>query len=325
MHATQKNKKQLNIKMAAPRGFCAGVDRAIDIVEQMLKLYGKPVYVRHEIVHNSYVVSHLKERGAVFVDEIDQAPNDRPIVFSAHGVPKAIPQMAQKRNMHYVDATCPLVSKVHREAESFYQKDYTIILIGHRFHPEVEGTMGQLPTGAIHLVENNNDVDTLKIDSDKIAYLTQTTLSVDDTSSIIAKLKKKFPYIQAPKKNDICYATTNRQQAVKQIAPDCDLFLIIGSNNSSNSRRLVDVALNAGSKKAFLIEDVHALEQKWLAQISTLGISAGASAPEYLVTQLLDYLNEIYDITVSQINSNTEDVTFRLPPLTKHPSWVVNR
>ncbi|MEM7071596.1 MAG: 4-hydroxy-3-methylbut-2-enyl diphosphate reductase, partial [Pseudomonadota bacterium] len=317
----QMKKQPLQIKMASPRGFCAGVQRAIDIVEQMLKTYGSPVYVRHQIVHNHHVVTRLKKMGAVFIEDIEQAPNDRPIVFSAHGVPKAVPQKAKARKMHYVDATCPLVSKVHREAERFFQQNYYIILIGHRFHPEVEGTMGQLPEGTIQLVETLDDIEKLKIPPNrKLAYLTQTTLSVDETKEMIDKLKELYHDIVEPNKNDICYATTNRQNAVKELAHSCDLFLIIGSANSSNSCRLVDVAIKNGCQKAFLIEDTSQLKKEWFLNVHTLGISAGASAPEFIVEELIAHLQQNYDLSINNGQQIKEDITFRLPPLTRSPA-----
>lgn len=307
-------KPPLRVRLANPRGFCAGVDRAIQIVERAIALYGAPVYVRHEIVHNKHVVNRLKELGAVFVKELDQCPEDRPVVFSAHGVPKSVPEMAQRRNMFFLDATCPLVSKVHVEAERHFAQGREIILIGHAGHPEVIGTMGQLPTGAVRLVETLQDALSYEpSDPDKLAYVTQTTLSVDDTFEIVAALRQRFPTIAQPHKEDICYATTNRQEAVKTMAVDVDLFLIIGSQASSNSQRLVEVALRGGCPQAYLIDDAEALNWHWFDNVEKLGISAGASAPEALVDQLLMRLKERFELNLSETDGTKETVLFKLP------------
>ena len=279
-------KKNLKIYLASPRGFCAGVKRAIEIVEKSLNKYGKPVYVRHEIVHNKEVVNDLKEKGAIFIEELsDIKDNTRPVIFSAHGVPKSVPKEAKEKKLSFVDATCPLVSKVHRESEQLYKKGYDIVLIGHNNHPEVIGTMGQLPNGSIKLIETAADVDLLKVEnfSKPLAYITQTTLSVDDTAEIIDKLKRKFPNIKQPIKEDICYATTNRQKAVKEIAPKCDMFFVIGSRNSSNSVRLVEVAKKAGCKKSLLMHSEQKIPIDELMNSETVGISSGASAPDHLI------------------------------------------
>ena len=281
--------KNLKIYLASPRGFCAGVKRAIEIVEKSLKKYGKPVYVRHEIVHNKQVVEGLKQKGAIFVEELsDIKDNTRPVIFSAHGVPKSVPQEAERKNLSFVDATCPLVSKVHRESEQLYKNGYNIILIGHENHPEVVGTMGQLPKNSIKLIETVADVRSLNelSFSKPVAYITQTTLSVDDTAEIIEKLKEKFPDIKQPIKEDICYATTNRQKAVKEIAPKCDMFFVIGSRNSSNSVRLVEVAKKAGCEKSMLMHTEQKIPINELNSINTIGISSGASAPDQLVQSL---------------------------------------
>lgn len=305
----------LTILLAAPRGFCAGVDRAVQIVEKALEAYGAPVYVRHEIVHNRFVVESLEAKGAVFVDELDQVPDgvDAPVVFSAHGVPKSVPAEAQQRKMLYLDATCPLVSKVHREAERHYQVSDDIILIGHAGHPEVIGTMGQLPEGVITLIETVEDAEKFEPKNpDKLAYLTQTTLSVDDTAEIVAVLKRRFPNIAAPKKEDICYATTNRQNAVKAIARDCDLVLVIGAPNSSNSLRLVEVAAKSGAR-SHLVQRASDIDWSWFDGVSTVGITAGASAPETLVEEVLDAFHERFAVTVEPVTTVTEDVKFKLP------------
>ncbi len=288
-------KKEVKIYLASPRGFCAGVDRAIEIVNKALEKYGAPVYVRHEIVHNKQVVEDLKNRGAIFVEELSEIKdNTRPVIFSAHGVPKSVPNEAIEKKLNYVDATCPLVSKVHRESEQLYKKGYDIILIGHNHHPEVIGTMGQLPKGAIRLVETIQDVEAINssIFKKPLAYITQTTLSVDDTKNIIDLLKKKFPLIKGPVKEDICYATTNRQKAVKEIAKSCDLFFIIGSRNSSNSVRLVEVAKKAGCKNSFLMHHGKDLPVDEIKKSSAIGISSGASAPEGLVQNLIKKLKK---------------------------------
>ncbi len=305
----------LNIIMCAPRGFCAGVDRAIQIVELALQKYGAPVYVRHEIVHNRYVVEDLKAKGAVFVEELNEIPETRqPVIFSAHGVAKSVPEEAQARNMFYLDATCPLVSKVHTEAERLWARGFEIILIGHKGHAEVVGTMGQLPSGAVKLIETLQDVETLTPENaDALAFVTQTTLSVDDTAEIVAALKQRFPAIQAPRKEDICYATTNRQAAVKEIAGRCDALIVVGSPNSSNSQRLVDVAQRAGCKKAWLIQSAAELDWSRFAAISTLGITAGASAPEVLVEEIIGVLKQRFEVSVEVVRTANESISFKLP------------
>ena len=309
-------KKNLKIYLASPRGFCAGVKRAIDIVEKSLTKYGKPVYVRHEIVHNKQVVEDLKKKGAVFVEELsDIKDSTRPVIFSAHGVPKSVPEEAQQKKLSFVDATCPLVSKVHRESEQLFKKGYDIILIGHNNHPEVIGTMGQLPKGSIKLVETVNDASLLdnKNFSKPVAYITQTTLSVDDTAEIISKLKEKFPNIKQPIKEDICYATTNRQLAVKKIAPKCDMFFVIGSRNSSNSVRLVEVAKKAGCKNSMLMYFEKEIPMKELKNSNIIGISSGASAPEQLVQNLLNEVKKEREITIEEVIVAEEKVVFKLP------------
>jgi len=309
-------KKNLKIYLASPRGFCAGVKRAIDIVEKSLTKYGKPVYVRHEIVHNKQVVENLKKKGAVFIEELsDIKDNTRPVIFSAHGVPKSVPEEAEQKQLSFVDATCPLVSKVHRESEQLFKKGYDIILIGHNNHPEVIGTMGQLPKGSIKLVETVNDASLLdnKNFSKPVAYITQTTLSVDDTAEIISKLKEKFPNIKQPIKEDICYATTNRQLAVKKIAPKCDMFFVIGSRNSSNSVRLVEVAKKAGCKNSMLMYFEKEIPMKELKNSNIIGISSGASAPEQLVQNLLNEVKKDREITIEEVIVAEEKVVFKLP------------
>ncbi len=309
-------KKPLNVVLAAPRGFCAGVDRAIQIVEQSIAKFGAPVYVRHEIVHNRHVVERLEHLGAVFVDELDECPDDRPVVFSAHGVPKSVPNEAQKRNLVYVDATCPLVSKVHVEAERHHNAGRHVLLIGHCGHPEVIGTMGQLPKGAVTLIETTDDVAQLTPnDPSKLAFVTQTTLSVDDTADIVAALTQRFADIAAPHREDICYATTNRQTAVKAIAHECELVLVLGAPNSSNSMRLVEVARRSGAHKAYLIESAKDIKFNWFHGVKTLGISAGASAPETLVTDLLATLKDHFEINVNNLVSARENVVFKLPQM----------
>ncbi len=307
-------KPELKVLMAAPRGFCAGVDRAIQIVERAIERFGAPVYVRHEIVHNRYVVETLEAKGAVFVEELDAVPDDAPVVFSAHGVPKSVPAEARRRALTYLDATCPLVSKVHREAENHHAQGRTVVLIGHAGHPEVIGTMGQLPPGAVVLVETVADVAGLEVpDASRLAYVTQTTLSVDDTAAIIAALKARFPEILGPGKQDICYATTNRQEAVKAIAPRCDALLVIGAPNSSNSVRLVEVAARAGCARAMLVQRAADLDWERLADVRVLGITAGASAPEVLVTEVLDALRTRFALTVEDDPHARESVVFQLP------------
>ena len=308
--------KELKILLSAPRGFCAGVERAIEIVEKSIQKYGAPVYVRHEIVHNKYVVDDLKKKGAIFVEELEEIEDKtKPVIFSAHGVPKQIPLDAANYNMTYVDATCPLVSKVHREAENLNKAGYHIILIGHKNHPEVIGTMGQLPKGSIKLVETVNDASLLdyKNFSKPVAYITQTTLSVDDTAEIISKLKEKFPNIKQPIKEDICYATTNRQLAVKKIAPKCDMFFVIGSRNSSNSVRLVEVAKKAGCKNSMLMYFEKEIPMKELKNSNIIGISSGASAPEQLVQNLLNEVKKDREITIEEVIVAEEKVVFKLP------------
>ncbi|WP_031231471.1 4-hydroxy-3-methylbut-2-enyl diphosphate reductase [Asticcacaulis sp. YBE204] len=304
----------LTLHLATPRGFCAGVDRAIQIVERAIELYGAPVYVRHEIVHNKHVVDRLKGLGAVFVKDLDQCPPDRPVVFSAHGVPKSVPADATQRKMFFLDATCPLVSKVHVEAERHHASGREIILIGHAGHPEVIGTMGQLPDGVVRLIETAEDARAFEpVDPANLAFVTQTTLSVDDTSEIVGILQQRFPQIAVPHKEDICYATTNRQDAVKQVAEDCDLFLVIGSKKSSNSQRLVEVALRAGAKVAHLIDDASEVDWTWFEGVTTMGLSAGASAPENLITDLIAAIQARFDVTMSEANGVLETVTFKLP------------
>ncbi len=306
--------KKLNIFLAGPRGFCAGVDRAIEMVKGALKKYGSPVYVRHEIVHNKFVVENLKSQGAIFVEELDEIKDkSRPVIFSAHGVPKAVPEKALNLNLIYYDATCPLVSKIHKEVENFDKKNLPVILIGHRNHPEVIGTMGQT-NNEIYLVEKVEDVKNLPFNkNDKVAYVTQTTLSVDDTKDIINEIKIQFRNVLEPKKNDICYATTNRQEAVKQIANQCDYFLVIGASNSSNSLRLVEVAKNYGSKKAILVEDVDSLNLNIFQESENIGITASASSPEVLVKKLLDNLKKNFELKVNEAHYQKEDVFFKVP------------
>ena len=311
--------KKLHIYLAGPRGFCAGVDRAIEMVKEALKKYGQPVYVRHEIVHNKFVVENLKSEGAIFVEELNEIKDkSRPVIFSAHGVPKSVPAEASKLNLLFFDATCPLVSKIHKEVEHFDKKELPLILIGHRNHPEVIGTMGQTK-GKIYLVEKKEDVIKLPLDAEKeIAYVTQTTLSIDDTKDIIKEIKKKFKNVLEPKKNDICYATTNRQEAVKNIAGNCDYYLVIGASNSSNSLRLVEVAKNYGSKISILVEDVDSLNLSIFENIKNIGITASASSPEILVKKLLDKLKNNFDIKINEENYKREDVYFKVPQKLKN-------
>jgi len=305
----------LEIILAAPRGFCAGVDRAIQIVELALAKYGAPVYVRHEIVHNKYVVDRLREKGAVFVEELNEIPNDgQPVIFSAHGVPKSVPENAKKRNMFYIDATCPLVSKVHREAERHHKAGDQVVLIGHAGHPEVIGTMGQLPEGSVILVETVEDVNTLELRKDQsLAYCTQTTLSVDDTAEIVAALQKKFPEIKGPRKEDICYATTNRQLAMKEIAPLSDAVIVIGAPNSSNSNRLVEVALRNGCSDARLVQMASDIDWEAFKDVKSLGLSAGASAPEILVDEVIEQAKAHFEVTVKEVSIIEENVNFKVP------------
>jgi 4-hydroxy-3-methylbut-2-enyl diphosphate reductase len=307
--------KELKILLSAPRGFCAGVERAIEIVEKSIQKYGAPVYVRHEIVHNKYVVDDLKKKGAIFVEELEEIEDKtRPVIFSAHGVPKQIPLDAINYNMTYVDATCPLVSKVHREAENLNKAGYHIILIGHKNHPEVIGTMGQLPTGSIHLIQNEDEAKNYKINKDKkIAFVTQTTLSIDDTKEIINILKNRFPNIREPLKEDICYATTNRQMAVKNIAKKCDMFFIIGSRNSSNSVRLVEVAKKSGCLDSYLIHSESEIPYDHIKKSKIIGISSGASAPEILVDNFINDLKNRFTITIEEVEIIKEDVVFKIP------------
>ena len=308
------NLHQIKIYLAGPRGFCAGVDRAILMVEEALKKYGSPVYVRHEIVHNKYVVEDLKEKGAIFIDELNQIEDlSRPVIFSAHGVPKSVPDEAKNLKLLYFDATCPLVSKIHREVENFEKQNLPIILIGHHNHPEVIGTMGQIKS-SIHLVENEKDVELLKLDNNKkIAYVTQTTLSVDETKEIIKAIKKKFNDVIEPRKNDICYATTNRQNAVKKIASNCEVFFVIGAYNSSNSIRLVEVAKKYGARKSILLENIEQFDEKIFKNINSIGLTASASAPEILVQNFIDLLEKKFDIELIQDDFIKEDVNFKIP------------
>jgi 4-hydroxy-3-methylbut-2-enyl diphosphate reductase len=308
-------KPPLKILMAAPRGFCAGVVRAIDIVERALALYGAPVYVRHEIVHNKQVVDDLKSKGAIFVDELDEIPDgDRPVVFSAHGVPKSVPEAAGKRKLFQIDATCPLVTKVHMEAQRHFAEGLDIVLIGHKGHPEVIGTMGQLPEGAITLVETVADAESFAPhDAGTLAYVTQTTLSIDDTRDIISTLKRRFPAIKGPYKEDICYATTNRQEAVKAIARRIDLLLVVGASNSSNSKRLVEVGLKNGCPDAALVRNAGDVDWTRLANVKTLGLTAGASAPEILIEEIVEACRRRYEVTVEKVTLREESVSFKLP------------
>jgi 4-hydroxy-3-methylbut-2-en-1-yl diphosphate reductase len=308
------DKPKLTLLLAAPRGFCAGVDRAIQIVERAIEKWGAPVYVRHEIVHNVHVVDRLKRLGAVFVEELDECPPDRPVIFSAHGVPKSVPAEAARREMIYVDATCPLVSKVHVEAQRHFDNAREIVLIGHAGHPEVIGTMGQLEEGAVTLIESVEDVARFTPkDPAKLAFVTQTTLSVDDTAEIVAALQGRFPQISPPHKEDICYATTNRQDAVKALGAQADLLLVIGSKTSSNSLRLVDVGLRAGAKAAYLIDDAKEIDWSWFEGVTALGLTAGASAPEDLVQGVIDACVGRYELTVQEVQVTREDVIFKLP------------
>ena len=308
-------KNELKIYLASPRGFCAGVDRAIEIVKKSIDKFGSPVYVRHEIVHNKHVVESLKKIGAIFVEEISEIKDkSRPVIFSAHGVPKKVPKEAEELNMKYVDATCPLVSKVHREAENMYKSGYHIILIGHKGHPEVIGTMGQIPENGITLVETIEDVKKIIFKKDeKLAFITQTTLSVDDTKEIIECLKKRFPKISEPKKEDICYATTNRQAAVKKIAKLCDMFFVIGSRNSSNSKRLVEVASKAGCNESELIHSESEIPLDKIGKCKTIGISSGASAPEIIVQDFIGKIKEKYEVQIEEVEIVKENVFFKIP------------
>ena len=307
--------KELKILLSAPRGFCAGVERAIEIVEKSIQKFGAPVYVRHEIVHNKHVVDDLKNKGAIFVEELEEIKDKtRPVIFSAHGVPKKIPEDAKNYKMTYVDATCPLVSKVHREAENLNKSGYQIILIGHKNHPEVIGTMGQLPDGAVRLVQNEDEAQNYHAEkNDKIAYITQTTLSVDDTKEIIKILKNKYPSMKEPMKEDICYATTNRQAAVKNIAKQCDMFFVIGSRNSSNSVRLVEVAKKSGCENAHLIHSESEIPYNEIEKFNTIGISSGASAPEVLVENFINALKNKFAIKINEVEIIKENVVFKVP------------
>ena len=307
--------KEIKVLLSAPRGFCAGVERAIEIVKKSIKKYGAPVYVRHEIVHNKHVVDSLKAIGAIFVEELEEIKDKtRPVIFSAHGVPKAIPIQADSYKMEYIDATCPLVSKVHREAENLHKAGYHIVLIGHNNHPEVIGTMGQLPDGAIDLIQDEYDVEAYELDQNKkIAYVTQTTLSVDDTKNIIIALKKKFPEIKEPFKEDICYATTNRQSAVKNIAKQCDMFFVLGSRNSSNSVRLVEVAEQAGCPHAELIHSESVIPFNKIKNCKIIGVSSGASAPEVLVESFINKLKNEFKIKIEEVEITKENIVFKVP------------
>ena len=312
----------LKILLAAPRGFCAGVVRAIDIVERALEIYGAPVYVRHEIVHNKFVVDDLKAKGAIFVDELDEIPaGDHPVIFSAHGVPKAVPAEAQRRALFQIDATCPLVTKVHMEALRHHEQGLEIILIGHKGHPEVIGTMGQLPPNAITLIETVEDAEHLSVgDAEKLAFVTQTTLSVDDTKDVIAVLQRRFPLIKGPTREDICYATTNRQEAVKSIAAQIDALIVVGAPNSSNSKRLVEVGEKNGCPKGYLVQRATDLDWNVLGGLKVIGLSAGASAPEVLVNEIIDAFRTHYDVTVEKVTLREENVSFKLPRELRQPA-----
>jgi 4-hydroxy-3-methylbut-2-enyl diphosphate reductase len=314
-------KPPLTLYLAAPRGFCAGVDRAIKIVEMALQKWGAPVYVRHEIVHNKYVVDDLRDKGAVFVEELEECPDDRPVIFSAHGVPKAVPAEAARREMLFVDATCPLVSKVHIEAERHHENGLQIVMIGHAGHPETIGTMGQLPEGEVLLVETVADVEGLRVrDPEKLAFVTQTTLSVDDTIDIVAALNARFPAIKGPHREDICYATTNRQEAVKAMAPKADAMLVVGAPNSSNSKRLVEVGAKAGCSYSQLVQRAGDIDWRALEGISSIGITAGASAPEVLVDEVIDAFRARYDVTTEVVETAQENVEFKVPRVMREAS-----
>lgn len=306
----------LHLYLAAPRGFCAGVDRAIQIVDMALEKWGPPVYVRHEIVHNKFVVDGLRRKGAIFVDELEQCPDDRPVIFSAHGVPKSVPAAAAKRDMVFVDATCPLVSKVHIEADRHYQAGLQIVMIGHDGHPETIGTMGQLPDGEVLLVETEKDVSDLTVrDPQKLAYVTQTTLSIDDTAAIVSALNERFPAIVGPHKEDICYATTNRQLAVKQIAPQVDALIVVGAPNSSNSKRLVEVASKAGCNYAQLVQRANEIDWRSLKNIRSVGVTAGASAPEVLVNEVVEEFQQRFSVTIQKVETAQENISFKVPKI----------
>ena len=314
-------KPPLTLYLAAPRGFCAGVDRAIKIVEMALEKWGAPVYVRHEIVHNKFVVDGLRDKGAVFVEELDDCPEDRPVIFSAHGVPKSVPAEATQRQMVFVDATCPLVSKVHIEAQRHHDNGLQMIMIGHAGHPETIGTMGQLPDGEVLLVETPADVAHVDVrDPEKLAYVTQTTLSVDDTADIVAALKARFPAIIGPHKEDICYATTNRQEAVKAMAGKCDAMLVVGAPNSSNSRRLVEVGAKNGCSYSQLVQRADSIDWRALEGITSIGITAGASAPEVLVNEVIDAFRARYDVTIDLVETAVENVEFKVPRVLREPA-----
>ncbi len=314
-------KPPLTLYLAAPRGFCAGVDRAIKIVEMALEKWGAPVYVRHEIVHNKFVVDGLRDKGAVFVEELDECPDDRPVIFSAHGVPKAVPAAAAKREMIYVDATCPLVSKVHIEAARHHENGLQMVMIGHDGHPETVGTMGQLPNGEVLLVETVEDVAKITPrDPDKLAFITQTTLSVDDTIDIVAALQARFPAIVGPHKEDICYATTNRQEAVKAMAAKTDAMLVIGAPNSSNSKRLVEVGAKAGCSYSQLVQRATDIDWRALEGITSIGITAGASAPEVLINEVIDAFKTRFDVTTQMVETAVENVEFKVPRVLREPA-----
>jgi 4-hydroxy-3-methylbut-2-enyl diphosphate reductase len=313
--------KPITLYLAAPRGFCAGVDRAIKIVEIALEKWGAPVYVRHEIVHNKFVVDALRDKGAVFVEELDECPDDRPVIFSAHGVPKSVPAHAAKREMVYVDATCPLVSKVHIEAERHSANGLQLVMIGHEGHPETVGTMGQLPEGEVLLVEEASDVASLEVrDPDKLAFVTQTTLSVDDTADVVEALQARFPAIQGPHKEDICYATTNRQESVKAMAAKTNAMLVVGAPNSSNSRRLVEVGAKAGCSYSQLVQRASDIDWRALEGIESIGITAGASAPDVLITEVIDAFKAKYDVTVEVVETAKENVEFKVPRVLREAS-----
>ncbi|MFK7763421.1 MAG: 4-hydroxy-3-methylbut-2-enyl diphosphate reductase [Roseobacter sp.] len=315
------SKQPLTLYLAAPRGFCAGVDRAIKIVELALEKWGAPVYVRHEIVHNKFVVDGLRDKGAVFVEELAECPDDRPVIFSAHGVPKSVPAAAQAREMVFVDATCPLVSKVHIEAQRHADNGLQMVMIGHAGHPETVGTMGQLPAGEVLLVETEDDVAGVHVrDPERLAYVTQTTLSVDDTAGVVSALKTRFPKIVGPHKEDICYATTNRQEAVKAMAPKCDAILVVGAPNSSNSKRLVEVGARAGCEYAQLVQRAEDIDWRALEGISSVGITAGASAPEVLIDEVIAAFETRFDVAREMVETAVENVEFKVPRVLREPA-----
>jgi 4-hydroxy-3-methylbut-2-enyl diphosphate reductase len=304
----------LKVLLASPRGFCAGVERAIQIVERAIEKYGTPIYVRHEIVHNDYVVERLRGMGAVFIDNVEDCPADRPLVFSAHGVPKSVPVEADRRGVFYLDATCPLVSKVHIETQRHFDDGLHVLLIGHAGHPEVLGTMGQLPSGAVTLIQTVEDVRAfVPADPEHLAFVTQTTLSLDDAAEIVAALHARFPTIAGPIKEDICYATTNRQEAIKRMAGACDLVLVVGSPTSSNSLRLVEVAVRSGARDAKLIDDASEIDWNWLNGVGVIGLTAGASAPEILVEGVIQAIRQRFDVEIEEVSPTRENVTFKLP------------